>query len=217
MAKRLSITIPDGLSEKLESYRGKINISSICSQAIEREINQIKDYVLAAKKRFYILTIDEACNIAYELGKEWAAKESELEELAFVCEFNENNFFSNSTYPDFVRDAVLELLMENEKFEKLYNNYYGSVYDYFSTNASFIAGDIIAGFMGEDGKELYGEDATDYEIETINYFIKGARLIWNEIREAALVRMLGRKTTEELKEKIKKNVVKEIVNAKESD
>ncbi len=215
MAKRVSITIPDGLSKKLEYYRGKINISSICSRAIEKEINEIKDYVLAAKKRFYILTIDEACDIAYELGKEWAAKEGKLEELAFICEFNENNFFADSAYPDFVRDAVLELLMENEEFEKLYNDYYGSVYDYFSANASFMAGDIIAGFMGEDGEELYGEYATDYEQETINYFIEGARLIWNEIREAALVRMLGRKTTEELKAKIKEYVVKEIVNRQE--
>ena len=215
MAKRVSITIPDGLSKKLEYYRGKINISSICSRAIEKEINEIKDYVLAAKKRFYILTIDEACNIAYELGKEWAAKEGKLEELVFICEFNENNFFADSAYPDFVRDAVLELLMENEEFEKLYNEYSGWVYDYFSACPSSMGDNIIAGFMGEDGEELYGEDTYHYEQEIIDRFIDGARLIWNEIREAALIRMLGRKTTEELKEKIKENVVKEIVNRQE--
>jgi hypothetical protein len=219
MAERLSITIPDDLYKKTESYRKKINISNICARALEKELDEIKDYVIEVKQRFYILTPAEACEIAYEAGKKWAAEMAEIEELAFVCEFNES-FFSSEAIPDFVRDAVFDLLSENEKFNKLYEEYDGCVYEYFSTNASFIAEDVIAGFMGEDREEMYGDDAYQYEMDTDDCFIDGARLIWNEIKEKALVKMLGKETSEELKEKLKTGILKKVTkknNKKKSD
>ena len=219
MAERLSITIPDDLYKKAESYRKKINISNICTRALKKEINEIEDYVIEAKQRFYILTPDEACEIAYEAGKKWVAEKAEIEELVFVCEFNES-FFSNEAIPDFIRDAVFDLLSENEKFNKLYEKYDGCVYGYFSTNASFMAEDVIAGFMGEDAEELYGDDACQYEMEIDNCFIDGAKLIWDEIKEKVLVKMLGKETSEELKEKLKTGMLKKITkedNKKKSD
>ena len=204
MSKRLSITVPDDLYKKAESYRKKINISNICARALKKELDEIKDYVIEAKQRFYILTPDEACEIAYEAGKKWAAEEAEIEELAFVCEFNDEVFFSSEAIPNFVRDAVFDLLSENEKFSELYENYNGSVYEYLSANPE----DVIAGFMGEDAEELYGDDAYQYEIEVGNCFIDGAKLIWDEIKEKALVKMLGKETSEELKEKLKAGILR---------
>ena len=211
MAKRVSITIPNDLHEKAEFYRGKINISNICTRALEKELNEIKEYAIKAKHRFYILTPDEACDLAYDIGKKWAAEKATLAELAFVCEFNNNAFFNdfNKNYPDVVKDAIFEMLMENYDYAELYNKY-DFVYDYFMANASFIDEDILAGFVGEDGEELYGDYARDYEFEIINSFIDGARLIWDEIREPALVRMLGKETMSELKKVLENKIVKDI-------
>ena len=42
MVKRLNITVPDELSERLEPLRERMNISRICATAIEREVKALE-------------------------------------------------------------------------------------------------------------------------------------------------------------------------------
>ena len=55
---------------------------------------------------------------------------------------------------------------------------------------------------------ISGFEAYQYEIEVDNCFIDGAELIWDEIKEKALVKMLGKETSEELKEKLKAGILR---------
>ena len=85
MSKKLTISVPDLLHKRLDKYRSRIAISTVCAEAINAEIENIDDCVKAAKQRFRLLTQREICRLAYKEGRHWAGYKATLEELAIVC------------------------------------------------------------------------------------------------------------------------------------
>lgn len=190
MVKRLSITIPDNVYERLEGYRDIISISTVCSEAIKKEMDNIdrKDKLaLRAKKRlelYDIINLEKACNIAYEEGVEWATNKAALEELAFVCEFNENiaQDFDRLKIRDEYQNLFEDVVSENHIIKDLYNNY-EYPWDFISDQD---LSSVIGDFMNEDNED----------IEVGLRFADGAITIWKKIRREALKKLLVENHTE---------------------
>ncbi len=186
MVRRLSITIPDNIYERLEDYRERISISTVCSEAIRKEMDNIdrKDKLaLIVKKRLKlhdIINLEEACNIAYEEGVEWTTNKAALEELAFVCEFNERiaQDFDRLKVRDEYRNLFEDVVSENHIIGDLYNNY-EYPWDFISDQD---LSSVIGDFMNEDNED----------IEVGSYFADGAISIWKKIRREALRKLLAR-------------------------
>ena len=94
---RLTIYLSDELSRKLEKFREKLNISSICATAIEKELRILTDLPqkerdldeVVAKVRERIMRLREGklkeekewLKKGYEAGFEWASDEADYEGL----------------------------------------------------------------------------------------------------------------------------------------
>ncbi|RLD97482.1 MAG: hypothetical protein DRI92_05580 [Aquificota bacterium] len=165
MARKVTITIPNDLHERMQRYRERFSISSICAEAIRKSIDSISEAVLKAKKRFELLSLEEASDLAFKEGIRWAGCKASLEQLAFVCEFYD---WDN---PD------TEALLLNEGVEELYNSHSGSVYDFVV--AEGIIADLMSRFLTEKNED----------IEVIDSFIRGARSVWVDIRREAVQKL----------------------------
>ena len=92
---RITVYLSDDLADRLKSYRKKLNISEICSEAIHKSVTeleemkedlmQIQDAVLrlkASKREFE----DLAYGLGYKEGYKWARDEASFRELSEVAE-----------------------------------------------------------------------------------------------------------------------------------
>ena len=78
-ATRLSITIPDELAERLEPLRDRLNLSKICTEAIDREVAMMTDLPTDVKEFADLiarLRVEkaEAVQQVYQLGFERGQK-----------------------------------------------------------------------------------------------------------------------------------------------
>ncbi|HQO64243.1 MAG TPA: hypothetical protein PK528_11580 [Syntrophorhabdus sp.] len=172
MVKKLTISIPDNLHKKLEQYRDRIPISSVCASAIRDAISEIEDCVREARKRFYLLSIDEACELAYEKGIHWAGYEAEPEELAYVAEWAND-----------IRGSLFEKLVDsNKRLENLALDGNNLVIDLYSFvfNEGYL-NDILPPFMNENNDD----------IPIIMEFSRGAKVVWDEVKEDLLPKLLN--------------------------
>jgi len=171
MVKKLTISIPDDLHRKLDSYRDRIPISSVCANGLRAAIGEIEDCVSKARKRFCLLSLNEACEIAYQRGIRWAGHEASPEELAFISLFTMGKEFEGS---------LLEKLADvNHELRRI-------VDDYWENLSSFIreleeVDDLYAPFIKDD--------SVRYDI--LWAFRDGVDAIWNEIQDELVPKMLN--------------------------
>lgn len=163
MVKKLTLTIPDELYENLSSKRNFVNVSSICSDAIRRFISKADDLSFNAKARFGILSLDEACKRAFNLGMEWAGHKADLHELIFVCSV------VNEKWSSF--DNEVELL----------ENRYKNVFEYAAAKLTDVIEEILPPFLNEKNED----------IEIWVSFAEGAITILKEIEPAIINKKRG--------------------------
>lgn len=169
MAKKLTISIPDDLHKELENYRDRITISSICAEAIRKTIDEIDDSVKEAKTRFHLLSLDEACDIAFKRGIHWAGYEATAEELAFLCEWVSIHS-KNSTFQILVE--------ENAKIDNLVEESMDSIFEFVIDNGYLE--DILPRFMTDENDD----------IPITNSFRDGAMTVWTKIRNQVIKELL---------------------------
>jgi len=170
MVKKLTISIPDDLHRKLDQYRDRIAISSVCAGAIRTSINDIEECIKEAKKRFYLLSIEEASDIAYQKGIHWAGYEATPEEIAYMAEWKYN--FEGTLFEKLVNsnDKIMNMAFDNDgNLESLYD---------FIINEEYLS-DIIITFLNDD---------FDYA-HILEDFLRGVRVVWNEIKEELLPKL----------------------------
>jgi hypothetical protein len=169
MSKKLTISIPDDLHKRLDKYRGRIAISTVCAKAISTEIENIDDCIKAVKGRFSLLTQREICSLAHKEGRHWAGYKATLEDLAIVSCWRG----SDEEEPDW-----FDKLSEDAK-EKIEN---GTV---AWTTVEELAIDLLSEVVrirsDEDGFDFYWENH-----EAAQDFIIGAREIWWVIEDEAI-------------------------------
>lgn len=170
MARKLTISIPDDLHRKLDSYRDRIPISSVCANGLRTAIGEIEDCVSEARKRFYLLSFEEACEIAYQRGIHWAGYESTPETLAFVAEWISLGWTG----------TLFETLVDsNDTICRLNKDHNDNVFDYVIQEGWLE--DILPPFM----------DSDNTDIQVINEFQRGAKIVWNEVKGELLPRLLN--------------------------
>jgi hypothetical protein len=162
MAKRITITIPDEMHKKLENYRDRINISAICASALRKTMDGVDNMVREAKRRFFLLSVEEACDMAFEEGLRWAGEDAKVSELRFVCEGVPVQFLSD--------DEVIELSLDT----------YESVNEYIVENE--LIWDLVYRFREEGAKST--------EKPITKSFIKGAMTVWKGIKNDKLLEEL---------------------------
>ena len=169
MTKKLTISIPDDLHKRLDKYRSRIAISTICAEAINTEIESIDDCLKAVKGRFRLLTQREICSLAYKEGRHWAGYKATLEDLAIV---------SCWRGPDEEEPDWFDKLSEDakEKIEKETDAW---------TTVEELAIDLISEVVrirsDEDGFDCYWENH-----EAAQEFIRGAQEVWWMIEDEAI-------------------------------
>lgn len=179
MAKKLTISIPDNLHEKLSHYRDRIAISSVCSEAIRKEIEKIRKYGLEAKKRFKLLNLKEAMDVAYERGLKWSAEEATLEEIAYIC------LDSNQIDEELAKelwdcsDTLLEL-----------NSRYGGFDDLISERG-FVE-DLLPAVSSNPYEEVEEPKIDKFWTELVFSFQDGVVNVWKEIEKEATAKLLGK-------------------------
>jgi len=174
MVKKVTISIPDDLHKKLDKYRDRIPISSVCAGAIRTAINDIEDCIKEARKRFFLLSYEEACDTAYQKGIRWAGYKATPEELAFVAEWDF----------DFKGTILEKLADSNNKFEKLAFNESGHLHmlSAFVLDEGYLD-DILPPFINDDNDD----------IGICSEFQRGAQSVWNELKNDLLPKLLDPK------------------------
>ena len=167
MSKKLTISIPDDVHKRLENFRDRIALSSVCAQALREAMDNIEIYVLEAKKRFHILSIHEACSIAFRRGISWAGNDATIEELAIVC-------LCDYSYEGFVFPEEIEIM--SKKIENLIEG--------LDEPEHFIE---VKGYIN-DLEAIVVEEEWDFD-GVLDSFVDGARVVWKEI-EDMLIPML---------------------------
>lgn len=174
MAKKLTISIPDDLHSELEMYRDRIAISSVCAEAIRNKIQEIRKYGLEAKRRFGLLSLKEAMNMAYEKGLAWASQEATLEEVAYLC-----------IGGGIIDEELGQKLSDNYTIFKLQNQYTG-FHDLLSERG--LVEDLLPEF-DEDNEEAQKKRERHW-VDLIFAFCDGAGAVWKEIEGEALAKLL---------------------------
>ncbi len=169
MTKKLTISISDDLHKKLDKYRRRIAISTICAEAINTEIENIDDCFKAAKGRFGLLTQREICSLAYKEGRHWAGYKATLENLAIVSCWRG----SDEEKPDWF-DRLNE--EAKEKIDKETNSW--TTVDELAID---LLSDIVRIRSDEDGFDSYWENH-----EAAQDFIHGAQEVWWMIEDEAI-------------------------------
>ncbi len=180
MVKKLTISIPDDLHVELARYRDRIAISSVCAEAIRKKIQEIRKYGLEAKRRFGLLSLEEAMDIAYERGLEWASKEATLEELAYVCLDSEN----------IDEELAQELWGGPNILYELDNRYHG--FTDLISQRGFVE-DLLPDLDEEDEAEQ--RKRAQYWADLAFSFLDGAIAVWKEIEKEAAAKLLGKLNT----------------------
>jgi predicted DNA-binding protein len=169
MSKKLTISIPDDLHKRLDKYRSRIAISTICAEAINTEIESIDDCLKAIKGRFRLLTQREICSLAYKEGRHWAGYKATLEELAIVSCWRGSDEEEPDWFAKLSEDA-------KEKIEK-------------ETNARTTVEELAINLLSEVVRIRSEEDGFDFyweNHEAAQDFIQGAQEIWWMIEDEAI-------------------------------
>jgi len=168
MIKKITISIPDELHQRLKEFKGYINISSSCAESLKNKIDKIDLCVQEAKKRFQILPTWEACRLAYKQGIEWAGYDATPVELAIVC-----NWIDDEKYSE-----LMDLLSMELKEVRSIRNSNSDVYEY-----------IIHSFAGKGifskSQDLYHED-----VEIAHSFRDGANIVWGQIKNETISKLM---------------------------
>ena len=169
MSKKLTISIPDDLHKRLEKYRSRIAISTVCAEAINSEIENINDCLRAAKQRFKLLTQHEICRLAYKEGRHWAGYEATLEDLAIVSCWKGADEEEPGWFAKLSKDAKKKIKKETDAW----------------TTVEELAIDLLSEDIrirsNEDGFDFYWENH-----EAAQDFILGAKNIWWMIEDEAI-------------------------------
>lgn len=174
MVKKITISIPDDLHKKLKKYRERIPISSVCANGIRMAINDIEHSVKEARKRFSLLTLEEACEIAYQRGIHWAGYKALLEDLVFISLFTMGKEYEGS--------QLEKLAGVNIELQDIIDNYWGALTDFIRDLE--VINDLYAPFIKDDT-----DDSDRYEI--LWAFRSGAIAVWDEIKEELIAKLLG--------------------------
>jgi post-segregation antitoxin (ccd killing protein) len=93
---RLNISIPDDLYEKLDRFRGEVNASRVCAQALEKELRMVEERVASAgddsasrvERLVQRLTAPRKLwfQRGWQDGEEWAAELATADELCLIGE-----------------------------------------------------------------------------------------------------------------------------------
>lgn len=169
MIKKITISIPDELHQRLKEFKGYINISSSCAESLKTKIDKIDLCVQEAKKRFQILPTWEACRLAYKQGIEWAGYDATPVELAIVCNWIDDE--KNS--------EVIELLSDRLKEVQSIRDSYSDVYEYI-ISSSFAGKGIFSNLA-----DYYHED---YEIA--HSFRDGAKIVWGKMKNETILKLM---------------------------
>lgn len=91
---RVNISIPDALHERVERVRERLNVSKVCTRALEREVDMIEarpsmiDPTIAQLVERLKGSTQRWYDHGHEDGTRWGtekAKRSELEDAAYAC------------------------------------------------------------------------------------------------------------------------------------
>ena len=169
MAKKITISIPDEVHKNLQKFKDRFNVSFLCSGALRKTIAEVNESVAQAKRRFYLLSFEEACHIAFEEGIRWAGFRATAPQLAFLCEW---------VY-DLSKNSTFEMLVdENNEVDKLYRETDNSIFT-FVLNEGFLE-DVLPRFLNEENQD----------IPIIMQFREGAMTIWKEIKSQVIRELL---------------------------
>lgn len=85
MARRLSISVPEELYERLRAFRGEMNVSAICARALEtelsrREAGDLGPDMLAVVERLQAER-GETFQAGYRMGVKYAKEEATFEDF----------------------------------------------------------------------------------------------------------------------------------------
>jgi hypothetical protein len=121
MSKRINISIPDTLADRLESFKPRINVSQVCATALEREIGmletvKVESQVLqeavgrlrAQRRRLGDWSREEG----FKDGTRWALEKAEYTELKWFAGLKEVDDWGGEMWRemgDFVADKLDEL------------------------------------------------------------------------------------------------------------
>ena len=169
MSKKLTISIPNELHQKLENYREQIAISNVCSQALREAMNTIEIEVQEAKNRFHLLSIEEACSLAFRQGLHWAGHKATPEELFIVCLWEDGMAVSE----------IIEKSQGNAKIIKLIEDY-DDINHFLEEKIIDFNKLLLFSMPSED------DDDEEFAInisELFKPFIKGALTVWREIED----------------------------------
>lgn len=89
---RINVYLPDDLAEAYAEVKDRINVSSICQDALRREIQIMNlthsDAAVARLKRSRAEHVTDRINEGREAGAEWAAQVAEWPHLAELAELS---------------------------------------------------------------------------------------------------------------------------------
>lgn len=169
MSKKLTISIPDNLHKRLDKYRGRIAISTVCAKAISTEIENIDDCIKGVKGRFNLLTQREICSLAHKEGRHWAGYIATLEDLAIVSCWRG----SDKEEPDWFDKLSEDAKEKIENVTVAWTTVEELVIDLLS--------EVVRIRSDEEGFDFYWENH-----EAAQDFIIGAREIWWVIEDEAI-------------------------------
>jgi hypothetical protein len=116
-ATRVSITIPDDLAERLEPYRDRMNISKVCSEAIERELSTLVELPVEVQKltaTIAELRMEKAeleqddYNIGLDWGQRYAEEKARLMEFTLYETIHDSiDHITFDKLPEDVRDNFI--------------------------------------------------------------------------------------------------------------
>lgn len=171
MTKKITISIPDVLHERLKEYRERFSISAICAEALRKRMDEFDEHISRAKNRFHIHSFEEAKEIAYKRGLDWASNEASIEEIAFVSECE----LYTGGASEFYWLAVDEE-KGNPKMRELEKNETGM--GGYIEDMKFVK-DLENQFLEEDEHGIHLEQ----HIELLENFYKGVKLVWDSLKD----------------------------------
>ena len=125
MIKRITISLPEELYDRLQAFKDDINVSSVCQKAITKIVERKEDFRKRIKESHEMKSIlerlstqkHESQGIVFELGEkdgEGWAKIAHLDELIDKAEEIPSDYNDGVLGPEFVEDPYIFVYLQEK-------------------------------------------------------------------------------------------------------